>query len=286
MSVAASPSEPAQLVAANALAGIRSRGGVALTFKREAEGRTRLDDLHESGGFRAKFPRTHGHLEAVLINTGGGLLGGDRVAFSVSAAAGASAQVTTQSAERVYRSLGPDCLIDITLNLAARARLHWLPQETILFDAARLTRAISVNMADDATLLMVEATVFGRAAMSETMQSGSLRDAWRIWRGGALVYADTIRMSANIDGALQHAAIGNGANAMATVLYLAPDVADRLAGTRAAVETCRGRIGLSSWNDMLVGRLLANSADALKADLGRLMTYLSGHALPRVWGLS
>lgn len=272
-------------VASAALAGVRARGGVSVGFKCVDGIVTRLADLHERGGFRAKLPRTHGLTEAVLINTGGGLLGGDAVDFAVSVACGAAAQVTTQSAERVYRSLGSDCRVGISLTAGAAARLHWLPQETILFDGARLARTIEADVAADATLLMVEATVFGRAAMDETVRSGALHDRWAIRRAGRLVYSDRIKFDGDMAEQLQRVAVGATAVAMATVVYVADDAGDRLDGARAAIEAPAGRAAVSAWNGMLVGRLLAASADALKADTARLVAYLSGHALPRVWGL-
>lgn len=284
MSVAALPSSSAKSAAAAALDGVRARGGVAVAFKRVA-GCTRLADLHERGGFRAKFPRTHGLCEAVLINTGGGLLGGDSVRFDITVDADAEAQVTTQSAERVYRSLGPDACVDIALSVGSKGRLHWLPQETILFNDARLARNIAADIADDATLLLIEATVFGRAAMAEMMLAGALHDRWRISRGGELIYADTVRIAGDIQNQLMGAAIGCGATAMATLLYIAPDAADRLDAARASLADTSARAAVSSWNGMLAARLLAPSADALKADVVRLTAYLSGYALPRVWGV-
>lgn len=284
MSVAALRSSEENQQAAAALSSVRSRGGVAIAFKQDT-GTTRLADLHEFGGFRAKLPRTHGLCEAVLINTGGGLLGGDSARFEVSVAKGAAAQVTTQSAERVYRSLGPDCRIDIALNVASGARLHWLPQETILFNNARLVRTITADIATNATLLMVEATVFGRAAMIETVTAGALHDVWRISRAGTLVYADTVCIKDDVQAALMRSALGAGACAMATVLYVGPNAAERVDGARAALAESAGRAAVSAWNGQLVGRFLAHSAEALKSDIARLAIYLSGFALPRVWGI-
>ena len=285
MSVAVLPSDRDRDAAANALAGVRTRGGVAIAFKADADGRTRLADLHEWGGFRVKLPHSHGLPEAVLINTGGGLLGGDAVNFGVVLDIGTTAQIVSLSAERVYRSLGPACRIDVTLDVGGRARLHWLPQETILFNEARLRRTITAKTAADATLLMVEQTVFGRAAMGETVVAGSFHDTWRIWRGETLVYAESIDLSGAIAQKLGRAAIGAGAMAMATVLYMAPDAADRLDDARAALDAKHGRAAVSTWNGMLIGRLLAPAADALNADVARLATFLSGRAMPRVWGL-
>jgi urease accessory protein len=271
--------------AAAALSAVRVRGGVSVAFKSSGDGATRLADLHEYGGFRAKLPRTHGLTEAVVINTGGGLLGGDQVRFEIDVAAGAAAQITTQSAERVYRSLGPDCRIELALSVAAGGRLHWLPQETILFNEARLVRTISADVAADAALLMVEATVFGRAAMDETVVSGLLRDVWRIRRDGVLVYADTVRLSGDIAALLQQSAVGAGASTMATVLFIAPDAPDRLEGARAAIAEPAARAAVSTWNGLLIGRFLAPSAEALKTDVARLVAHLTGFAMPRVWGM-
>lgn len=285
MSVAASRSELQNLEAAQQLGGVRARGGVSIAFKCSEHGLTRLADLHEYGGFRAKLPRSEQLTEAVFVNTGGGLLGGDGLVFDVAVARGAAVQVTTQSAERIYRSLGPDCQIDVKLSVANGSRLHWLPQETILFNGARLARTISADVALDATLLLVEATVFGRAAMRETVTAGALRDHWRIRRGGRLVYADTFKIADDIAAQFRHAAVGAGANAMSTIIYVAPDATERLEGARAALEGCRARAAVSSWNGMLVGRLLAPSADALKDGVARLAAHLAGYSLPRVWGL-
>jgi urease accessory protein len=288
MSVAVSPSDTANSTAAASLAGIRAKGGVRIAFDAETARGTVLRDLHEWGGFRAKLPRTEHLTEAVLINTGGGLLGGDNVQFRVDVAANASAQIVTQSAERIYKSLGPDCEIEIHLTLGAAAKLHWLPQETILFDRARLARTISADIAADATLLMVEATVIGRAASAETVTSAALLDRWRIRRGGTLVYADTVRLAGDLQAHLSRAAIANGATALATVLYIAPDAEDRRDTVRCALDAPQGRIesrlGISAWNGMLLARLLAPSADALKADIAVLVRCLSRQPLPRVWG--
>ena len=285
MFVAASRSSEANRAAAASLEPVRARGGVSVAFKAVGDGRSRLADLHEWGGYRAKLPRTSGMPEAVLINTGGGLLGGDSVRFDAAVAKGAAAQVTTQSAERVYRSLGPDCRIAVQLTLAAGACLHWLPQETILFNEARLVRTITAEVPPDASLLVAEAVVFGRTASDETVVSGALRDVWRISRNGVLLYADNVRLAGDIQAALGRSSIGAGAKAMATVVYVSADAADRVDAARAALASPRGRAAVSAWNGMLVGRLLAPSADALKADVASLAACLGGQPLPRVWGL-
>src|SRR4029077_13026294 len=101
-------------------------------------------------------------------------------------------------AEKIYRSLGPATAVTVRLALARGARLRWLPQETILFDRARLARSIEVDMEEGASLLIAEAIVFGRSAMGETVEDGAIADRWRIRRGGRLVFAESLRL----DGAI------------------------------------------------------------------------------------
>ncbi|NJO23617.1 MAG: urease accessory protein UreD, partial [Sphingomonadales bacterium] len=150
---------------------------------------TGIATLAEKGGYRLKFPRTHGsHAEAVIINTGGGVVGGDRIKLDFSIEEGADATVTTQAAERIYRSTGLDSEIDARLRVSNRARLIWAPQETILFSGAKLRRRYEVDVASSARLLFVESMIFGRVASGEEMDRGALHDSWRVRRDGRLVF--------------------------------------------------------------------------------------------------
>ena len=148
--------------------------------------------IAESGGYRVRFPQSG---EGVLINTGGGFAGGDRMRVEADVGEGAEAVLTSQAAEKIYRSDGArDRDRNARLALGPGARLAWLPQEQILFDGAALRRRLDVEMAADASLTLVESTVFGRLAMGETVTSGAFADRWRIRRGGRLVFAEDVRL--------------------------------------------------------------------------------------------
>jgi urease accessory protein len=260
----------------------RADGGVAASWRCD-DGVTRLVSLEERGGWRAKFPEPDPHVEAVLINTGGGILGGDRARFDFAVGDGAHVTAATQSAERIYRTLGPQSVIATRIELGAASRFHWLPQETILFNGANLARSLMVNMPSTATLLAVEAIVFGRAAMGETVRTGTISDQWRVHRDDTLVFAEATRLDGDMAVQLAHPAIGNGALATATLLYVAPDAEGRLEGARAALGTPKARAAVSAWNGLLVARFLATSSAHLRADIAAIATYLSGGPLPRVW---
>ncbi|TJV47927.1 MAG: urease accessory protein UreD, partial [Mesorhizobium sp.] len=85
---------PAQRVAGTARLGCDRNGG-----------RTRLRRLYQDGSAKIRMPAVSADpLEAVLINTAGGLTGGDRLGWEVDVGAGASASITTQACEKVYRA--------------------------------------------------------------------------------------------------------------------------------------------------------------------------------------
>src|SRR5262245_27305439 len=162
-------------------------------------GMTRRRQVYEDGPLRVRFPNSgNGALEAVVVNTAGGIAGGDRHDLTFSVESGGALTVTTAAAEKIYRSLGPAAEIAARLSIASGARLNWLPQETIVFDQARLERRIDVELASDAALLMAEAVVFGRSAMGEAVRQGAFSDCWRVRRGGRLVFAETVRLGGEV----------------------------------------------------------------------------------------
>ena len=150
--------------------------------------------------------------------------------------------VTTAAAEKVYRTLAPDATIDVKLAVGAGGSLAWLPQETILFDRARLKRSIEIDLAGDARLLLAEAVVFGRAGMGEAVEDCSLFDRWRLRRDGALIHAEAMRLDGAVAAKLAEPAVAKGGIAVATVLVVPGDeaTADSGTGARRAIPR-RGR---------------------------------------------
>jgi urease accessory protein len=262
----------------------RARGDARISFVAEA-GRTRLAALYQSGSARLRLPRVAKGAppEAVLINTAGGLTGGDAFSVDVELGTGAHAVLTTQACERVYRSAGGDAAVAARLRLGSEAHLLWLPQETILFDGGRLDRRLDAELAGDATLLAVEAVILGRAARGETLRTGLFRDHWRIRRDGRLLFADDLRLDWETGDPCARPAALAGAGAFATLLLVGEDAEDRLPGVRRAIGE---NGGASAWNGKLLARLFAESGVALRRALARvLIDLLGGAALPRIWQL-
>jgi urease accessory protein len=269
------PADRADIFAAN-----RARGTIALSVA-AVHGVTRRTHVHEAGSLRVRFPGPRSaDLEAMIVNTAGGIAGGDRLAVDVAVGKAARLAVTTTAAEKIYRSLGPAATVRVNLTVAANGELTWLPQETILFDSARLWRTIDVDLAEDATLVLAEALLFGRAAMGEAVEQGSLFDRWRVRRGGRLVFAETVRLDAHIGTRLRQRAVAAGGTAVATLLVVPGDEA-RVAALRVPA-TWQGEVALSAWNGLAVARFVAREGSDLRHDLAAVLTAL-GVALPRLW---
>ena len=261
---------------------VRARGQLRAAFA-AAGGVTSLMRLHEAGGLRLRCPRVSGGCEAVSINTGGGMAGGDTARCAYEVGAAARVTFTSQAAEKVYRSDGDAADVRVSLRLAAGARAEWLPQETILFDGARLDRRIDIDMAGDATLMLMESTVFGRLAMGEQLRLGRFTDNWRVRRDGQLVLAEALRLEGPVADLLDRPALGQGARAVAGFLIIAPDAGARLGEVRALLADATFPHGVSAWNTMLLARLAAPSPEALRAAIVRLLSGLRGRSAPRVW---
>ena len=250
----------------------------------EAE-RTRLSSLRQSGATKLVFPRqTTQAIEAILINTAGGITGGDRFDLAATVHPGAQLTVTTQAAERAYRAqTGEVGHVTTQLSVKRGGRLNWLPQELILFESCALHRKLDIDLAQDAQLLMVEPLVFGRIAMGETLRNIVFRDRITIRRDGQPLYIDAMDLTGNAAGHLARTAVANGAGAMATVVLIRPDAAALLPIVRAALPATAGATLIAE--DTLVLRHLAEDSYVLRRDLVPILERLSNRNLPTTWRL-
>jgi len=267
----------------------RSIGGASITVALR-DGRTRLADLYQHDPCRILFPHDEPGepLGAVLVTTSGGLAGGDRLELGAHWGPGTTAQITTQAAEKVYRSIGDDAVVTQTLTVGAGAWAEWLPQETILFDGARLARETTVDVAAGGWLLAAELVVLGRAARGETFTRGLWRDGWRVRRDGRLAWIDRTRLDRDHGRNAQAVAGLNGAAALATIIHVADDAADRLDLARDLLGD-DPQAGATVVNGILVVRLMYPDARGLRRAVGDFwMGFRAAAAglaprLPRVW---
>ncbi|WP_426421032.1 urease accessory protein UreD [Bradyrhizobium genosp. A] len=272
---------PTSLATSSVFEANRARGAVRFDVHAR-DGVTRRGALHESGSLRVRFPSPEDDgLSGVFVNTAGGVAGGDRFDIEISAADAARLTLTTAAAEKVYRAPGAAAQLNISLRVAAGAHLGWLPQETILFDRARVHRRFDIELDDAASLLLCEIVVFGRTAMGERMEQGEFVDRWRLRRGGRLVFAETIRLDGNIGAKLARSAVAKAGVAIGTALIVPGDEAlvERI---REASESFAGEVGISAWNGFAMARFCAQDAARLRADM-MVVLARTGAALPRLW---
>ncbi|RXH01443.1 urease accessory protein UreD [Bradyrhizobium zhanjiangense] len=259
----------------------RARGAVRFDVHAR-DGVTRRGTLHESGSLRVRFPSPEGEgLSGVFVNTAGGVAGGDRFDIDMTAADAARLTLTTAAAEKVYRAQGKAAELNIALRVGAGAHLSWLPQETILFDRARVHRRFDIALDEAASLLLCEIVVFGRTAMGERMEQGEFVDRWRLSRGGRLVFAETVRLHGHIGEKLARSAVAKSGAAIGTALIVPGDEAlvERI---REASESFAGEVGISAWNGFAMARFCAQDAARLRADMMAVLAR-TGAALPRLW---
>lgn len=269
---------------------VKGEGGLDVGM---VDGRTRIRRLYQQGAAKIRLPeKIEGPLEAVLINTAGGMTGGDRLDWSFGIGASASAVFTTQACEKAYRSNNGEAHIRTRIEVAAGGHLAWLPQETILYDQSALDRRLDIDLAPGGTALVVESAIFGRRAMGETVRTARFRDAWRIRLGGRMLHAENMAFSGEVALMLGRAAVAGGASAISTVLLVSPDAADHLDAVRGLIG---GDGAASAWtisgdaaapNGKLLARLVAKDGYDLRRRLVPVLELLNGRAsLPKVWSL-
>ncbi len=270
-------------------------GVAALRFARGA-GCTRLADLYQRAPLRVLFPRPtdDGVPTAVVVTIGGGLVGGDRLDLDVVADEGARVLITAQAAEKVYRSLGADCRIAVRLTAAAGSWLEWLPQETILFEGARLRRRTVLDVAPTGRALAGDLVVFGRIASGEVVRRGLVRDAWEVRRDGRPVWMDALHMAGDLATPLASPACFAGFAAMATMLYVGDDGAAALDPARALIaahESGDVRAAATLVGGVLVVRWLGRDGAALRRAFGAVWAAFRNRAgglraaLPPLWAV-
>ena len=244
----------------------------------------RVSRMYQSGSAKLMLPNTYSDMmEAVILNTSGGMTDGDNLNIDVKAKDCALA-MTTQTAERVYRSGGTTpAKVNINLSVSDTADLHWLPQETIVFDGSKFDRTLTINLSSCSNCLVAETIVLGREAMGENICDCKLIDNWRVFRDGNLFHAESMRLSNEVNKIIAAPAGGNGARLLSTILYVGHNieqVADRSAGL---IKQISSNCALSCWDDRLVIRLMSAHSASARKDIERLLLAIRQQPLPRVW---
>jgi len=260
----------------------RAQGSAFVSAKRR-DAHHVIDTFRCQGASKVLFPQGRPGLEAIVLNTSGGLTGGDRFSFDGAVGTEAWMTVTSQAAERGYRADTGVARVTNHVRVAESGRLHWLPQELILFDGAALERRLTVDLSMRSELLLVEPVLFGRAAMGERIATLFFHDQVRICRDGLPLYTDAMRFGPEAPAQLAQLAGAKGSAAMANLVYVAPDAEARLTALRPMLPALAGASLLHP--DLIAVRVLAEDGFALRQVLLPLLDMLSGGTLPISWRL-
>jgi urease accessory protein len=268
----------------------RAEGSCRIVLSGSESG-TRVMDVFQRSPIRVMFPRIGGAAvnEAVLINTAGGIAGGDRLKCSVTALASASIAVTSQAAEKVYRALNEPARITTKLKACEGAKLAWFPQETIVFNCARLRRETEIELFSGAELVALEWLVLGRAAHGEKMVGGHIIDTWRVKIDGRLIWADTFRATDETFPQVHRKALLSGRSAVATLIYFGPSLDARLEFVRDIARSLECHCAATSVGGLIIVRFAAKMSSNLRLALRSFLQQFSRELccgpfrVPKMW---
>ena len=265
----------------------RAFGRLHVAVRRSGEA-TALGGLRQEGCLKARFPRAaeDGWRGVVVLNSSGGVAGGDDLATDLVAGPGARMSVAAQAAERFYRVLpgAAPARVRTTITVGTGAVVEWLPQESILFDRSGLDRVLTIDLAEEARFLGVECLVFGRTAMGEAVREATVQDRIVLRRAGMALLHDAVRMAGDVGALLALPAVAAGGAAVGTLVLAAPEAAGLCDPLRAALAVPGVEAGVSAWNDLLLGRVVAGDGACLRAAIvAGLAVLRDGRPLPRVW---
>lgn len=265
----------------------RAFGSASVAFK-SRESKTRLDRLYQTGCAKIRLPKSYdAFAEAVLINTSGGITGGDRIEWNVSLSENTNAVITTQASERAYKATSGVAKVEARIDVAAGSTCHWLPQETILFDQSALSRSLEINLAEGANLIALEAVMLGRAAMGESIENCLFKDRWRIRKNGKLIFADDIKLDGTIADIERSTALLNGNKCFATLIYVGNDDDDQLNKLVGQLrkKTSSGQMEFSAFGGKMIARFAAQDTYELRKILIPVLKQLRAADVPKVWRL-
>jgi urease accessory protein len=244
----------------------------------------RVSRMFQSGSAKLMLPKTYSDMmEAVILNTSGGMTDGDNLNIDIEAE-DCALVMTTQTAERVYRSVGPKpAKMKVDLSASGTANLHWLPQETIVFNDSKFERTLKINLSSCSNCLVAETIVLGRQAMGENVYDCHFIDNWRVFRDGNLFHAESLRLSDEVSKIIAAPAGGNGARLLSTILYIGDNLEQIVDRVSDVIKQSSSNCAVSCWSDRFIIRLMSSHSASARKDIEKLLLAIRKQPMPRVW---
>lgn len=248
-------------------------------------------DFFQRSPYRVLLPRPSSPniMEIAIANTSGGMVAGDDLNIDVAMGDKTLATVTSQAAEKAYRSHGPEISARVNLKVGPQSTLKWMPQETILFDGVRLRRRISIQCSDDGQVIAGEVLTLGRIASGESLSHGLLHDEWRIEFEGDLIWADSLHLAGDIRRQIDSPVGFDQSVALATLVYVAPDAPIHIDCARSFLTSSGCRAGATLIGNVIVVRWLGKVPSEVKKNYADFVTNFAfevselPRTLPSVW---
>ena len=266
------------------------KGEAKISVRRTPDQRQAIDFFQRSP-YRVLLPRPSSPniMEIAIANTSGGMVAGDDLNIDVAMGDKTLATVTSQAAEKAYRSHGPEISVEVNLKAGSKSTLKWMPQETILFDGVRLRRRISIHSREDARVLAGELLILGRIASGEILSHGLFHDEWRIEYEGDLIWADNLHLAGDIGSQIASPVGFDESVALATFVYVAADAPIHFDFARSFLTSSGSRVGATLIGNVIVVRWLGKVPSTVKKNYADFVTYFGSEvsdlprSLPSVW---
>jgi len=209
------------------------------------------------------YPEGEAVCHTIVVHPPGGIAGGDTLQLDVELGGEAHALLTTPGATKWYRSAGARARQTLALRVAPGAVLEWLPQESIVFDAARAKLESEVHLSGDARFIGWELLCFGRSGSGERFTRGSCRLSNAIRRDGRLLWLERGQFDGG--GQLLESFAGlRGQPVTGTMVAAAAEIDDALLAACRSLAPSRGEGAVTRLPQLLVARYLGDSSEAAR----------------------
>jgi len=249
-----------------------------LRFQNDGD-RTVMTERRHTGPLQVQkplYPEGRSVCHTVILHPPGGMAEGDTVKIAVTQGADSKTVLTSPAAAKWYRSRDKFSSQEVRIRLGERAQLDWLPPENILFEHARADFRFQLELGEEASAIGWETFVFGRRAMGETWDAGTLRINSQVVNRQGLLWVE----KADITGGsrLRTATQGLGGFPIAGMVWAAAPncnqtLAEMLAPALPFTDVLRG--GVTCLNrGFLVVRVVAQKIEPLRDLMVRCWTLL------------